>query len=217
MASDQWSRCLVSGKAEKARGGCWCWRVFGPSGRCFLHVSEQRTDTLNTGLIRRHTRRQRQAMSLLLVPALLLGSVPQPVCVCANGQVQRGCAGPACCQPPSGKKPDATCHCRCCTRVPGTSGACCAKLRWGDQPQPDERPCNPAGKAAGRPCCRQHVFAPPPASVSQSELWVPAVVMTPWVDWPVLQASTRDRLFPENRAAAIPPPDRIIWFSRLTI
>lgn len=143
---------------------------------------------------------------LLLVPSILLGSVPQRVCACVNTQVLQQCHRSSCCQRTGKGTPPAGCHCSCCRQKPSVPHGC-----------PSHQPAGAAGTTVGTPCCLQHLPAPSPRVAPERWVWTPAWAEAAPMTGMALVEAARHCVFGEAFPGAVPPPDRIIWFHHLTI
>lgn len=159
-----------------------------------------------------------RAIALLLVPAVLLGGVPQSLCLCAEGGTARACASPGCCQRRSGGASSSGCHCACCAAIRGQPRSCCAgrgvaRASHGRIPLP-------AGLHAaqvGGTCCRQQVASPAPAAVEKNSTWTSAATAS-CGDVPLLADFQHGFLSARSDGSLhLPPLDRVILFLHLTI
>jgi hypothetical protein len=160
-----------------------------------------------------------RAIALLLVPAVVLGGIPQSLCVCAGNEVLRLCASRTCCQRRSEPAPAAGCHCPCCAAKCNLPRPCCSRGSVHPATREHAKPLQAQSVSqVGGTCCQQQVATPAPAAVEKTDPWVPAmaVALLPAgleVAGP-RAASAAER---GNARLRLPPLNRVVWFLHLTI
>lgn len=162
--------------------------------------------------------RRSPAFTALLVPALVLATLPHTACVCADGHQEPICNVWACCAANEAQAKGSPCGCSCCKQEDGeTPRACCQSkhrlTKSGQQP--------PAGVAAKQThCCQPIAAAPVPvASTKPSDL--PAhsslVSVVPHVLSLAAFVSRQVWAQPPDNHHGPPPLDAVILYLHLTI
>lgn len=171
-------------------------------------------------LIHRLGRTQRQVASLVLVPALLLSTVPQPICRCDRGGTQRGWGHAPCSARRTERAPAAGCRCPCCSSTHAERQLVCCRKTGTSRPndlRSAEQPAAVYAALMAQRCCQQQVPAPGPTVMAIPDAWASVLALAPRMIWPDLEAAPSARPVHPVQVTSIPPPDRIIWFLHLTI
>ena len=156
-------------------------------------------------------------LSLVVLPAFFLATLPQVACICADGQRRPHCNLMACCAAKAAKRSSGSCGCSCCKVSPGESHSCCkAKQKQPVEQSPDTFPILFA-KTGG--CCNPYLEAAAPAVL------VDKVTASAQPDIATTCAVTQvlselNSAYVVNRAFDYhgpPPRDAVIVYQHLTI
>jgi hypothetical protein len=158
-------------------------------------------------------------LSLVLLPAFFLATLPQTACICADGHRESFCKAAGLALLPGGSSPSA-CSGRSCCQEHGKHivRSCCAP-QHSHPTFSQRRPISGVATAHGS-CCHLLIEAPAPAttmaakvSVSVPQDWVAIVQLAP-----PLNSAGKIRAACELSDFTGPPPvDAVIVFQRLTI
>lgn len=159
-----------------------------------------------------------QLLSMLLIPAIVMSSMPKTACICSDGHRELFCAAMACRALHVQKTESSACGCSCCevTHDAHSKGCshpktCCSNN--GTQPAPD------GVSALNGCCCHPLIEAPAPVVVSKrAEQPTENSLALSADSLPVLLAAIE--LYPaflRNNTSAPPPLDVVIVYLHLTI
>lgn len=151
-------------------------------------------------------------VALVMLPAFLLGTLPQTVCICAAGE------GPSACPTNCCGERDARCapvasggHC-CSPKAGSAEPSCCRPQQLAENAAHDsEQTCGA--------CCHQILAPPSPAiggnesSTKSGQAW--GLVIDVW-PLPFTPAAAQ-KFSARNSASVLPPLDLVILLRRLTI
>jgi hypothetical protein len=151
-------------------------------------------------------------LSLVLLPAFVLGTLPQTACICADGHRELSCKAAVCRALAEGSTTAECCGCDCCQQVCGQEQkSCCAKQVVAARQTLFEVTAPPST------CCNPIIEIPAPANaIAKAEVSLK-------FEWNALA-----RVVPTLELAGIctgfhlfdfkgPPLDLVIEFNRLTI
>lgn len=168
---------------------------------------------LATKLVRSHRER---FLSLVMVPAFFLATLPDVDCICADGQRRAHCNLLACCAAKDGKTASGSCGCSSSTCNPAEKGAACCMAAH----QPIDATQNelPAFLARNTGCCNPYLEAAAPAVLAGkfTELQSPTSIglVAPQTLAYEGAANAVSRAFDYHGP---PPRDAVILFQHLTI
>lgn len=155
-------------------------------------------------------------LSLVMLPAFFLGTLPHTACICADGHREPFCRAAACTA--SGSSRTACCGCSCCKDRGSHEGRSCCQ---GKSCQPTNGSSTPASGLAAKTgsCCQPIVEAPAPAAkTSKVELDKHLVLVATIESFSSLAAANEVRPALERSSFSTPPPlDAVIVFLHLTI
>jgi len=162
-------------------------------------------------LVRAHRERM---LSLVLLPAFFLATLPRQACICPDGHRERTCNALAC----GLGGASCSCGCTCCkSSGPTQQRSCCQAMHRHAAP-PGQQPVSGLTAAKGS-CCQPIMEAPAPvvsankgALAKQIESAVAMDVVLPLFVAPSVRPG-----FTWTDAPDTPPLDVVIVFQRLTI
>ncbi|HEX5104011.1 MAG TPA: hypothetical protein VFV87_09390 [Pirellulaceae bacterium] len=112
------------------------------------------------GRFRKLAARSRQRLlSLVMLPAFFLATLPHTACICGDGHRVARCNAVACCAIKAGKSTGVSCGCPCCQSHSGKP--CCCKAKQA-KPACDKCPLPGLAAKTGN-CCQPVIEAPAPA------------------------------------------------------
>jgi hypothetical protein len=112
-------------------------------------------------LLKRVVRSHRERLlSLVMLPAFLLTTLPNAACICGDGHREAHCNVTACRAVMEGNTTGVSCGCACCQTKSGEPGGCCKAKQSGNEPRKDFPP-GLAAKTGN--CCLPIVESPAPA------------------------------------------------------
>lgn len=149
----------------------------------------------------------------VMLPAFILGTLPQTACICADGRRQENCNWQVCQAIRAGDESRVPCGCACCPTQENHS--CCCKAKAADREPVQER--GPGLTAHSAPCCRAVVEAPPPVKGSEAAAsWDIGLICT--FAFELTERTEQPRLARRALHLERPPPlDAVIVFAHLTI
>jgi hypothetical protein len=158
-------------------------------------------------------------LSLVLLPAFLLGTLPQTACICADGHRESFCKAAGLALLPGGSSASACSGRSCCQEHKKQIVRGCCNAQHSQQTPSQQGPISGVATTQGS-CCHLLIEAPPPAtteaakvSVSVPQDWVAVVQLAP-----PLNSAGKIRAACELSDFTGPPPvDAVIVFQRLTI
>lgn len=110
-----------------------------------------------------HAHRER-ILSLVLLPAFILGTLPHTACICADGHRESSCKVAACRSLASGPRASSCCGCDCCKPRESQDGRlCCQAKQHCQSVAPGQQPLSGL-IASGSTCCHPITEAPAPAT-----------------------------------------------------
>src|SRR3954469_16386543 len=145
-------------------------------------------------------------VSLVLLPAFCLGSLPQTACICADGHREASC--------PMLRQQATEAGRACCQKSASVRKTCCGNCSAKSSQSPSE--CRIAAQAGS--CCHPVVEAPAAATAAKrSDLidQLPQPVASGVPSWFVVAAQTWPAILPAIDSTP-PPRDVVIELSRLT-
>ena len=157
-------------------------------------------------------------LSLVMLPAFFLGTLPHTACICADGHREEFCKAALCRALGNGSKTTACCGCSCCKPSGSHAGRSCCQSKQGESGKPSSMPMN--GLAAKtNSCCQPIIEAPAPASQSSKVEVVDQLSLVAAVASLLLLVPTVDirPSFDHIHSATPPPLDAVIVFLHLTI
>src|SRR5205809_397178 len=103
-----------------------------------------------------------RVLSLVMLPAFFLGTLPHTACICADGHREAVCRAGACMAINNGAGATTCCGCSCCKDrgTPGARSCCQAKSCCAAKHKTTPK----NGIAAENSCCQPIVEAPAPAT-----------------------------------------------------
>lgn len=157
-------------------------------------------------------------LSLVMLPAFFLATLPHTACICADGHREPSCQAAVCRSLAKGSSMTACCGCTCCSHRGSNEPRSCCQAKQKQQSSSDHHPISGSAVAA-KGCCKPFVESPAPAAVAAkgklvSELTLAAVALTPTT---MLSASELWPTFERPQQAMPPPLDAVIVFQHLTI
>jgi hypothetical protein len=156
-------------------------------------------------------------LSLVMLPAFFLATLPHAACICADGHRESSCRIAACKTLTSETSKTACCGCRCCKDRGSHQGRSCCQ---GKSCQPTNGSSTPGnGLVAKTGCCQPIVEAPAPAAkTSKVELDKHLVLVATIESFSSLAAANEVRPALKGNSFSTPPPlDAVIVFLHLTI
>ena len=157
-------------------------------------------------------------LALVLVPAFILGTLPQTACICADGHRKPFCKAAGSGLLPGGSSTNACTGCSCCQgRGTHVVRSCCRAVHG----QPVSSVPGPMSGVAAIPgsCCHLLVEAPVPATTAAKVSgaaqhdWMVAVQLSQ----PLITVGKIRPAFELSDVTGPPPLDAVIVFQRLTI
>ncbi len=157
-------------------------------------------------------------LSLVVLPAFFLGTLPHTACICADGHREEFCKAAACRSIASGSSTTACCGCSCCQNRGSDQGRSCCKDKCCERPTGSTAPAGGLTAKTGT-CCQPIVEAPAPAATSsKAELGAKADFVAAVVPFPSAILANEIRPVMEPIGYSTPPPlDVVIVFLHLTI
>jgi hypothetical protein len=157
-------------------------------------------------------------LSLVMLPAFFLASLPHTACICADGHREPFCRAGACHAVASGSSATARCGCNCRQAGGSTQKRDCCEQ---EACEPKERDGVPADGLVAKsgPCCQPFVEAPIPA-IKASKVEQPlrdGLVAFVQSLHPPLHTANDHPSIDLLHSSKPPPLDAVILFQRLTI
>ncbi len=158
-------------------------------------------------------------LSLVMLPAFLLGTLPPSACICADGHYEPFCRVAICRALASGSSSTACCGCSCCKGRSSNQGgeSCCA----GKSSCTQQHGSTPVGGVAAKAgsCCQPIVELPAPAAqASEMELDKQLPLVATIESLSSFSSANEVRPTLERNSFSTPPPlDVVIVFLHLTI
>lgn len=156
-----------------------------------------------------------QLLSMLLIPAFVMSSLPKTACICSDGHSELSCPAISC---RALHTELASCGCSCCkatddahSKACSHGKTCCSKK--GTQHTPD------GVTALSDCCCHPYVEVPVPILVTKRAEQSTDISLTlPVAPLPLLLSAVEFRpTFPQDNSSIPPPFDAVIVFLHLTI
>ena len=157
-------------------------------------------------------------LSLVMLPAFLLGTLPHTACICADGHREPCCRAGACMSSASTSSRTACCGCSCCKDRSSPEGQACCSGKSCCAGKHSSKPVDGLAAKTGS-CCHPFVEAPAPAAkTSKVELDKQLPLLATIESFSSLAAANEVRPALERNSFSAPPPlDAVIVFLHLTI
>lgn len=172
-------------------------------------------------MFRRMTRLMRayreRIVSLVLVPAFFLGTMPHTACICADGHREEFCKA-ALCRAIANGSATHCCGCSCCKNSSAQPQRSCCQAKNGESRSGSPGPANGLAAKTGS-CCHPFLEAPAPAAISaKADLGSPLTLLAT-IDLSQTFLGTIEFQPTLDRSSfSTPPPlDAVIVFLHLTI
>lgn len=154
-------------------------------------------------------------VSLMLLPAFFLATMPHTACICADGHREAFCRAALCRLMSSEFGESACCGCSCCKARATCEKRSCCKAKHCQQ-----KPIDGTGLIAiTGSCCHPYVEVPAPAvTVGKTDLKANSTLVTAIAPLPILLPADNIRATFERVHHSTPPPlDTVIVYLHLTI
>ena len=162
--------------------------------------------------------RRERVVSLLLLPAFFLGTMPHTSCICADGHREEFCKATLCRAFNQGSKTTACCGCSCCKNSGDKQVRACCRAKACESTNSSSTPVNGVTARTGS-CCHPFTEAPAPAvAAGKASLGSQLVLCTATV--PVVTYLPAQEVQPtldRSNFSTPPPLDAVIVFLHLTI
>jgi hypothetical protein len=157
-------------------------------------------------------------ISLVLLPAFFLGTMPHTACICADGHREEFCKATLCRAIGQGSRVSSCCGCSCCKNAGGQQARSCCQKKGCQPTKGSGVPANGLTAKTGS-CCNPFVEAAAPSTLAGktnlgSQLMVVATIAAPST------FQVAEELHPalDRSSFSTPPPlDAVIVYLHLTI
>jgi len=157
-------------------------------------------------------------VSLVLLPAFFLGTMPHTACICADGHREEFCKAALCRAINNGSITSNCCGCSCCKNSGAQQQRSCCRAKNCESKSRSQAPANGVAAKTGS-CCHPFVEAPAPATNASNADLSSHLTLVSTIDLPQTSVGV-DELQPtlDRSSFCTPPPlDTVIVFLHLTI